>query len=155
MAENQEIILDISCMKSHIDLPFIIVLTTTISMLLAVLIYICISYLNNSRFKMVCDLYERDVGPLPMQTIIFKNSSTVGFIAGYTQKMMFIMNPLIYKKNSFLNKAYSLKHYEFINKLPKNIKIWFYVEYISFILIVISFCLFLFSTYLERSVINI
>lgn len=142
-------------MTPHIDYSFVIILSTTIVMLLSIIIYIFMSYINNDRFMMVCDLYEVEVGPLPMQTVIFKNCSTVGFILGYTQKMMFLMHPLIYKKEFFLNKKYTKKHYEFINKLPKNIKLWFYAEYISLILRVTSFCLFLFSTYLERSVINI
>ncbi len=139
-------------MTSHIDYYFFIVLSTTIIMLPSIIIYIFISYLNNDRFMMVCDLYELEVGLLPMQTIIFKHCSTVGFILGYTQKMMFLMHPLIYKKECFLNKKYTDKHYEFINKLPRNIKSWFYAEYISLVLCVTSFCFFMFFSYIERVV---
>ena len=146
------LILDINYMKSHIDLPFAITILSCVSMLSSVIAHIFISYLNNKRFNIVCDLYENQIGPLPIATVLFKNSSSVGFIVGYTQKMMFIMHPLIYKKSFFLNKRYSENHYDFINGLPDDIKKWFYAEYISLTLGIVFGSIFMLIGYTHYSI---
>lgn len=97
---------------------------------------------------MVCDLYEKEVGMLPLATLLLKDSNTLWFISGYTQKMMFIVLPLIFKKNSFLNRQYSSKHYDFINSLPKEIKIWFYSEQIIVAIGIVSACICMFVYYI-------
>lgn len=134
-------------MKLHTNLPVIVVLLSFFIMLLAVIMYIIFSYLNDKRFKMVCDLYEKEVGPLPLATLLLKDSDILGFIAGYTQKMIFIVFPLIFKRNSFLNRQYSNTHYNFINSLPKEIKNWFYAEQISVAIGIVSACICMFFYY--------
>ncbi|WP_096388246.1 hypothetical protein [Hafnia sp. CBA7124] len=134
-------------MKLHTDLPFIVVLLSFFITLLAVIMHAIFSYLNDKRFKMVCDLYEKQVGALPLATLLLKNSNTLWFISGYTQKMMFIVLPLIFKKNSFLNRQYSNKHYDFINNLPKEIKSWFYAEQIIVAIGMVSACICMFVYY--------
>lgn len=69
------------------------------AMMIALVSMVIISILNKKRFLEVCRLYEAKFGTLPLAAAVLKDADVIGFTAGYTTKMDFIIHPLIYGKN--------------------------------------------------------
>ncbi|MFO6297097.1 hypothetical protein [Rahnella selenatireducens] len=106
---------------------------------------IALAYLNNKRFLEVCRLYELEFGSLPLSATILKNADIIGFSAGYSTKIEFIILPLIFGKKSMHSKNNDV---EFMRQLPNNIKRWFVAEYYCAVLgcatcVIIGICMYL------------
>ena len=86
-----------------------------------------ISILNKKRFLEVCRLYEAKFGTLPLAAAVLKDADVIGFTAGYTTKMDFIIHPLIYGKKSIHSKNDDVA---FIRDLPAKIRYWFIAEFV-------------------------
>ncbi|WP_145588479.1 hypothetical protein [Yersinia rochesterensis] len=109
-----------------ISIAMCVVIISSISMVI-------ISYLNNKRFIEVCRLYELEFGTLPLSAAALKDADIIGFTAGYSVKISFIINPLIYNKKSVYSKNDDIS---FMRNLPVNIKRWFIAEHLLSILCV-------------------
>jgi hypothetical protein len=85
-----------------------------------------LSFLNKKRFSAICTLYKEKFGSLPAGAIIFDKADSIGFSSGYTAKINFIVNPLIFGKSSVDS---TNDNVDFIRGLSPRLKNWFIVEY--------------------------
>ncbi|SAI45260.1 Uncharacterised protein [Enterobacter roggenkampii] len=95
--------------------------------MIALVSMVIISILNKKRFLEVCRLYEAKFGTLPLAAAVLKDADVIGFTAGYTTKMDFIIHPLIYGKKSIHSKNDDVA---FIRDLPAKIRYWFIAEFV-------------------------
>ncbi len=107
----------------------LVILSLIGAFMLLLIITIFLSFYNNKRFIAVCDLYEKEVGPLPLKITICKEAGFFSTPALYGPKVNFILCPLIFKKNNSMFKYSTKGEYEFINSLPTHYKKWFLIEY--------------------------
>ncbi|WP_407437157.1 hypothetical protein [Lelliottia sp.] len=96
-------------------------------MMVAIVMMVVISFLNKKRFLEVCRLYEAEFGSLPLAAAVLKDADVIGFTAGYSTKINFIIHPLIYGKKSAHSK---IDDAAFIRGLPANIRYWFIAEFV-------------------------
>lgn len=75
------------------------------AMMIALVSMVVLSILNKKRFLEVCQMYEAKFGSLPLAAAVLKEADVIGFTAGYTTKMDFIIHPLIYGKKSIHSKT--------------------------------------------------
>lgn len=85
-----------------------------------------LSFLNKKRFSAICTLYREKFGSLPVGAVLFDKADSIGFSSGYAAKINFIVNPLIFGKNSVDSANDDVS---FIRGLPPHLKNWFIVEY--------------------------
>lgn len=85
-----------------------------------------LSLINKKRFSAICTLYKEKFGSLPAGAIIFDKADSIGFNSGYTAKINFIVNLLIFGKSSVDSTNDDVT---FIGGLPPHPKNWFIVEY--------------------------
>lgn len=95
--------------------------------LLSAAAMVVLSILNKKRFLEVCRLYKREFGSVPLAAAILRDADVLGFTAGYSTKMDFIIHPLIFGKKSIQSKNDDV---DFIRGLPANIKYWFIAEFL-------------------------
>ena len=96
-------------------------------MMVAIVTMVVISILNKKRFLEVCRLYEAEFGSLPLAAAVLKDADVIGFTAGYSTKINFIIHPLIYGKKSAYSKCDDVT---FIRGLPAKIRYWFIAEFV-------------------------
>ncbi|WP_227669655.1 MULTISPECIES: hypothetical protein [Enterobacteriaceae] len=97
------------------------------AMMIALVSMVVLSILNKKRFLEVCRMYEAKFGSLPLAAAVLKEADVIGFTAGYTTKMDFIIHPLIYGKKSIHSKNDDVA---FIRGLPAKIRYWFIAEFV-------------------------
>ena len=103
-----------------------LVLFTGGVMVLSTVTMVVLSILNKKRFIEVCRLYEAEFGSMPLAASVLKDADLIGFTAGYSTKMDFIIYPLIFGKKSAQSKNEDVN---FIRGLPANIRYWFIAEF--------------------------
>lgn len=123
----------------------VLVIGTGVTILLSAVAMVVLSILNKKRFLKVCRLYEREFGSVPLAAAVLKDADLLGFTAGYSTKMDFIIHPLVFGKKSIQSKNDDL---DFIRGLPANIRYWFIAEFmcsvVGFIALLIGcLCLYL------------
>ncbi|KNC09188.1 hypothetical protein AC791_11005 [Klebsiella sp. RIT-PI-d] len=122
-----------------ISVSDILIIGTSGIIILSTVIMIVLSILNKKRFLEVCHLYEKEFGSIPLAAAVLKDADLVGFTAGYSTKISFIIHPLIYGKKSAYSKNDDAA---FIRSLPANIRYWFIAEFlcslVGFIALVIG-----------------
>lgn len=82
----------------------ILVIGTGGVILLSAVTMIVLSILNKKRFLQVCRLYEREFGSVQLAATVLRDADLLGFTAGYSTKMDFIIHPLIFGKKSIQSK---------------------------------------------------
>lgn len=112
----------------------VLVIGTGGVILLSAVTMIVLSILNKKRFLEVCRLYEREFGSVPLAATVLRDADLLGFTAGYSTKMDFIIHPLIFGKKSIQSKNEDV---DFIRGLPANIKYWFIAEFLCSLVIFI------------------
>jgi hypothetical protein len=105
----------------------VLVIGTGGVILLSTVIMVILSILNKKRFLEVCRLYEGEFGSVPLAAAVLRDADLLGFTAGYSTKMDFIIHPLIFGKKSIQSKNDDV---DFIRGLPANIKYWFIAEFL-------------------------
>ncbi|SMG60615.1 hypothetical protein [Cedecea sp. NFIX57] len=123
----------------------VLIIGTGVTILLSAVVMVVLSILNKKRFLEVCRLYEREFGSLPLAAAVLKDADLLGFTAGYSTKMDFIIHPLVFRKKSIQSKNDDV---DFIRRLPANIRYWFIAEFmcsvVGFIALLIGcLCLYL------------
>ncbi|WP_237391416.1 hypothetical protein [Dryocola clanedunensis] len=105
----------------------VLVIGTGGVILLSTVTMVVLSILNKKRFLEVCRLYEGEFGSVPLAAAVLRDADLLGFTAGYSTKMDFIIHPLIFGKKSIQSKNDDV---DFIRRLPANIKYWFIAEFL-------------------------
>jgi hypothetical protein len=105
----------------------VLVIGTGGVILLSTVTMVVLSILNKKRFLEVCRLYEGEFGSVPLAAVVLRDADLLGFTAGYSTKMDFIIHPLIFGKKSIQSKNDDV---DFIRRLPANIKYWFIAEFL-------------------------
>lgn len=110
-----------------ISVSDILIICTSGIIILSTVIMVVLSVLNKKRFLEVCRLYEKEFGSIPLAAAVLKDADLIGFTAGYSTKINFIIHPLIYGKKSAHSKNDDAA---FIRSLPANIRYWFIAEFL-------------------------
>lgn len=105
----------------------VLVISTGGVILFSSVTMVVLSILNKKRFLEVCRLYEGEFGSVPLAAAVLRDADLLGFAAGYSTKMDFIIHPLIFGKKSIQSKNDDV---DFIRGLPANIKYWFIAEFL-------------------------
>lgn len=113
----------------------VLVIGTGGAILISTVTMVVLSILNKKRFLEVCRLYEGEFGSVPLAATVLRDADLLGFTAGYSTKMDFIIHPLIFGKKSIQSKNDDV---DFIRGLPANIKYWFIAEFLCSLVIFIG-----------------
>lgn len=113
----------------------VLVIGTGGVILISTVTMVVLSILNKKRFLEVCRLYEGEFGSVPLAATVLRDADLLGFTAGYSTKMDFIIHPLIFGKKSIQSKNDDV---DFIRGLPANIKYWFIAEFLCSLVIFIG-----------------
>jgi hypothetical protein len=113
----------------------VLVIGTGGVILISTVTMVVLSILNKKRFLEVCRLYEGEFGSVPLAATVLRDADLLGFTAGYSTKMDFIIHPLIFGKKSIQSKNDDV---DFVRGLPANIKYWFIAEFLCSLVIFIG-----------------
>ncbi|MRS15833.1 hypothetical protein GJV06_13140 [Enterobacteriaceae bacterium RIT691] len=126
----------------------ILVIFTTVYFLAASVLVLVLMYINERKFKVICDIYFSEFKKLPIAAKTLYHASPLGFITGNSLKKDFIIHPLISERKSILSG--NNKDVEFIlgldKKLTNSFKWEHYISVMgSFILMVLIGLIYLFK----------
>ncbi|WP_114193714.1 hypothetical protein [Edaphovirga cremea] len=110
-----------------ITVPDLLIFAISGVMIISFIGLVTLSSLNKKRFLEVCQLYKLRFGSLPLAAELLKEAGIIGFTSGYSTKIDFIINPLIYGKKSIHSKYDDV---EFMRNLPVNLRRWFIAEFL-------------------------
>lgn len=102
----------------------------TIDFLLIIVFY----FYNKVAYKKIVEIYEKEIGALPVTAIICKNASLFSTPGLYLTKVAFIMETLIFKYNKISNYGMSIEGYNLIRGLPCKLTLGFKIEAMLWIL---------------------
>ena len=100
------------------------------NMLLIIVFY----FYNKIAYKKIVEIYEKEIGALPVTAIICKNASLFSTPGLYLTKVSFIMETLIFKYNKISNYDMSIDGYNLIRSLPCKLTLGFKIEAMLWIL---------------------
>lgn len=100
------------------------------NMLLIIVFY----FYNKIAYKKIVEIYEKEIGALPVTAIICKNASLFSTPGLYLTKVAFIMETLIFKYNKISNYDMSIDGYNSIRSLPCKLTLGFKIEAMLWIL---------------------
>ncbi len=100
------------------------------NMLLIIVFY----FYNKIAYKKIVEIYEKEIGALPVTAIICKNASLFSTPGLYLTKVAFIMETLIFKYNKISNYDMSIDGYNLIRSLPCKLTLGFKIEAMLWIL---------------------
>lgn len=102
--------------------------------MIAFILILIISFINTFCYKKIVKLYTDKYGSLPITASMAKYSSLIATPGAYHAKIGFIMDSLILPYNRFSNHDMTKEQYEYINKLPIKLTIWFRIEGVLWII---------------------
>lgn len=85
-------------------------------------------FYNKIAYEKIVDIYEKEIGPLPVTAITCKNASLFTTPGLYLTKVAFIMETLIFKYNKISNYGMSIEGYNLIRGLPCRLTLGFKIE---------------------------
>lgn len=99
----------------------------SIFLIIFLLMALCYFY-NKGKYRIIIELYEKEIGPLPITAILSKNASLFTTPSLYLAKISFITETLILPYNRVSNHGMTKEGYLFIRGLPNRLTIGFKVE---------------------------
>lgn len=99
-----------------------------------ILLIIVFYFYNKIAYKKIVEIYEKEIGALPVTAIICKNASLFSTPGLYLTKVAFIMETLIFKYNKISNYDMSIDGYNLIRSLPCKLTLGFKIEAMLWIL---------------------
>ncbi|CAC9226020.1 hypothetical protein [Citrobacter werkmanii] len=98
------------------------------------LLIITFYFYNKIAYKKIVDIYEKEIGPLPVTAIICKKCKSIYHTGLYLTKVAFIMETLIFRYNKVSNYGMSIEGYNLIRGLPCKLTLGFKIEAMLWIL---------------------
>lgn len=111
-------------------IKIIVSFALTINFLLIIVFY----FYNKVAYKKIVEIYEKEIGTLPVTAIICRNASLFATPGLYLTKIAFIMETLIFKYNKISNYGMSIDGYNLIRSLPCKLTLGFKIEAMLWIL---------------------
>ena len=116
--ENDEVIKNLICLAFAFDF----------------LIFMICYFYNKKAYKNIVEIYEKEIGPLPLSTKLCKDASVFSTPYLYNTKVSFITRSLNFKYHKHLHHGISIEGYNLIRTLPKKLTLGFRIESLSLLI---------------------
>lgn len=98
------------------------------------LIFMICYFYNKKAYKKIVEIYEREIGHLPISTKSCKDASVFITPYLYNTKVSFITISLNFKYHKHLHHGISVEGYNLIRNLPKKLTLGFRIESLSLLI---------------------
>lgn len=98
------------------------------------LIFMICYFYNKKAYKKIVEIYEREIGSLPLSTKLCKDASVFFTPHLYNTKVSFITRSLNFKYHEHLHQGISIEGYNLIRNLPKKLTLGFRIESLSLLI---------------------